>query len=71
MILKGINIGDDKDKRERYFDTISQGLNQKGISLDEIPLGEITKDGTKMTLADIYYVSDKYTDKEREEALIL
>ena len=66
MIIKGINIGDDKDKRERYFDTISKGLNQKGISLDEIPLGEITKDGTKMTLADIYYVSDKYTDKERE-----
>ena len=66
MIIKGINIGDDKDKRERYFDTISKGLNQKGISLDEIPLGEITKDGTKMTLADIYYVSDKYIDKERE-----
>lgn len=66
MIIKGINIGDDKEIRERYFDTISKGLNQKGISLDEIPLGEITKDGTKMTLADIYYVSDKYTDKERE-----
>lgn len=65
MIISKINLEDDKEKRERYFDTISKEFNQKGILLEEISIGEIMNNGSKLTLADIYK-KEKIVNEERE-----